>query len=62
MTPMPHLTLDPMAARTTDTAQGRAKLSGGHVPTTTIGEKAAFDLDRFAAEVRPAMFGRRLVA
>ena len=41
------------------TAEDRAKLSG-HV--TTIMEKAAFDQDRFTAEVRRAMFGRRLVA
>jgi PAS domain S-box-containing protein len=41
------------------TAEDRAKLSG-HV--TTIMEKATFDQDRFTAEVRRAMFGRRLVA
>jgi PAS domain S-box-containing protein len=41
------------------TAEDRAKLSG-HV--TTIMEKAAFDQDRFTAEVRRAMFGRRVVA
>jgi hypothetical protein len=59
---MPHLTLDRTPARTTCTAEDRAKPSGGDVTTTTIKEKAAFDLDRFTAEVRPAMFGRRLVA
>ena len=59
---MPHLTLDPTAARSTYTADDRTRLSGGHVTTTTIKEKAARDLDRFIAEVRPTMSGRRLVA
>jgi CheY-like chemotaxis protein len=43
----------------TITAEDRVKLTG-HV--TTIMEKAAFDGDRFIAEVRRAMSGRRLVA
>jgi hypothetical protein len=41
------------------TAEDRAKLSGY---MTTIMEKAAFDRDRFTAEVRRAMAGRHVVA
>ncbi|HEX7668725.1 MAG TPA: response regulator, partial [Polyangiaceae bacterium] len=41
------------------TAEERAKLSGY---VTTIMEKADFDVDRFAAEVRRAMSGRKLAA
>jgi CheY-like chemotaxis protein len=41
------------------TAEDRAKLTG-HV--TTIMEKTEFDSDRFTAEIRRAMSGRRVVA
>jgi hypothetical protein len=41
------------------TAEDRAKLNGC---VTTIMEKAGLDRDRFTAEVRRAMSGRRLVA
>ena len=41
------------------TAEDRAKLHGN---VTTIMEKADFDRDRFMAEVRRAMSGRRLAA
>jgi PAS domain S-box-containing protein len=41
------------------TAEDRAKLSGY---VTTIMDKAAFDRDRFTAEVRRAMSGRQVVA
>ena len=41
------------------TAEDRAKLNGY---VTTIMEKAEFDRDRFAAEVRRAMSGRTVVA
>jgi CheY-like chemotaxis protein len=41
------------------TAEDRAKLAG-HV--TAIMEKTEFDSDRFTAEIRRAMSGRRVVA
>jgi hypothetical protein len=41
------------------TAQDRAKLTGY---VTTIMEKTEFDSERFTAEVRRAMSGRRVVA